>query len=163
MQFRLAAVLLLFLFLPACDSGDGGKVVEGQPARPFALPDLTGNRVNLEELKGYPVVVRFWSDWCAFCKGEMTDIQEIWEELKPTGLRILAVNVGQDRQTALDFVTSLGVTYDCLLDAQSDVARAYGVTGLPTTFFIDRAGIVRGRIIGEATPEVFAAKVRDLL
>jgi len=161
--FSIVAVVVPLLYLGACGDSQSSKIAEGKPAPDFTLPNLNGAPVSLSDLRGKAVVVRFWSDWCAFCKEEMTDIEPIYNELKDGGLVILAVNVGQDRQTAYDFVTGLGITYPTLLDEDSKVAAAYGVIGLPTTFFVNADGVVAGKVLGEAKEGVFIKMVRKAM
>ena len=75
----------------------------------------------------------------------------------------LAVNVRQDRDTAARFIAKLGIGYPVLLDEDGALARQYGVTGLPTSYFIDRSGRLHNRILGEASPQLFEKLVRELL
>jgi peroxiredoxin len=112
---------------------------------------------------GQVVAIRFWADWCPFCDKEMRDIEQVYRELSDRGLRVLAVNVGQDKQTAQRFVKRLGISYTTLLDPDSETARSYGVLGLPTTFFIDRQGLVHSKILGESDAAVFRQAVEPLL
>jgi peroxiredoxin len=93
----------------------------------------------------------------------MQGIDPVYRRYHDRGLTVLAINVRQDRSTARAFVEPLGIGYDTLLDRQGDVARAYGVLGLPTTFVIDRDGLLHTRIIGESTPELFEKVVVDVL
>ncbi|MDQ5880458.1 MAG: hypothetical protein QG616_288, partial [Pseudomonadota bacterium] len=79
------------------------------------------------------------------------------------GLTVLAVNAGQDKATAAAFVNKIGVTYPILLDEQTVTAKRYGVVGLPTTFFVDGAGVVRGKVIGEADETTFEREALALL
>lgn len=160
---RALSIVVLCLLVVGCNAGAGPKVAPGDAAHPFTLTHLDGRSVSLSDYAGRPVVLRFWSDWCAFCTEEMADIQTVFDAHKEEGLVVLAVNVGQERERAADFMTSLGLTYDCLLDTESEVASLYGVTGLPTTFFIGRDGVVRERAIGETKAAAFAANVRSLL
>ena len=76
---------------------------------------------------------------------------------------ILAINVRQDRDTAQKFISKLNISYDTLLDVEGEVARLYGVMGLPTTFFVERDGRLRSRILGESTPEVFEQIIKEML
>jgi peroxiredoxin len=78
-------------------------------------------------------------------------------------LVILALNVRQDRDTAAAFIEKLNISYPALLDKEGEVARAYGVIGLPTTFAIDREGRLHTRIIGESSAELFARIVDELI
>jgi cytochrome c biogenesis protein CcmG/thiol:disulfide interchange protein DsbE len=153
--------LLLGLFPGGC--GDPPpRLQTGQSPPPFELPTLDGGRAGLP-LPGRVVAVRFWADWCPFCEGEMRALEPIHARYQERGLTILAVNVRQDAATARAFIRRIGIGYGSLLDADGAVARAYGVSGLPTTFFIDRQGRLAGRILGEATPEVFQAMLEPLL
>jgi len=109
------------------------------------------------------VAVRFWADWCPFCESEMQAIEPVYQQLRDRGLVVLAVNVRQDQDTAQAFMDKLKVNYDVLLDLEGTVARSYGVTGLPTTVFIDRNGRLAGKILGESTPQVFTGMLEKLL
>jgi peroxiredoxin len=93
----------------------------------------------------------------------MRSIEPVYRRYKDQGLRLLAINVRQDPETAAAFVAPLGITYEVLLDTDGAVARAYGVSGLPTTFFLDRQGRLAARVLGESTPEVFEQVVKGLL
>ena len=93
----------------------------------------------------------------------MKAIEPIWQARQGDGLLVLAVNAGQEAADITKFVADLGVSYPVLLDPGAKIARAYGVTGLPMTFFIDRSGVVRGRILGEADEAAFRRKLEDLL
>lgn len=157
------SLLLVPLLLVACGE-EAPKLENHQPPPAFALRDLDGKILNFpEDFQSQVVVVRFWADWCPFCASEMRDIEPIYQELRDRGLRILAVNVRQDRDTAARFTAKLGISYRVLLDEDGALARQYGVTGLPTSYFIDRSGRLQTRILGEAPPQLFDRIVRELL
>ena len=159
----LIIALLIILLLAGCGE-ETPKLENGQAAPAFALTDLAGKTWHFPgDLQGQVVALRFWADWCPFCAPEMRAIEPLYQELLPQGLRVLAVNVRQDRETAARFVAGLGISYATLLDEDGAVARQYGVSGLPTTYFIDRAGKIHTRILGEAAPELFAKIVREML
>lgn len=149
------------LILWGCSS-EAPMPVNGEPAPPFQLNTLTGERAGLPR-PGEVVAVRFWADWCPFCASEMLALGPVYDRLRPRGLTILAVNVRQDQATATAFLAKLGVSYETLLDEDGAVARRYGVRGLPTTFLIGRDGRLMGRILGESSAEVFEALVEPLL
>jgi peroxiredoxin len=163
---RWARPLLLLLataLLGACGD-EPAQLTKGEATPPFELSTLAGSPVALPaDLRGQVVAVRFWADWCPFCETEMRDLEPVYRKYRDEGLRILAVNVRQDRETAAAFVEPLGISYEVLLDPDGAVARSYGVSGLPTTFFLDRQGRLAARILGESTPEVFEQVVRELL
>jgi peroxiredoxin len=140
------------------------KLQSGDPAPDFETVDLTGAPVRFPaDFAGEVVAVRFWADWCPFCKSEMRALEPVYQQLKGEGLRILAINVGQSRSTAAAFVHDLELSYGVALDEASQTARRFGVVGLPTTFFVDRSGHVRGKILGESDPATFEQMVTGLL
>ena len=147
--------VVLLVLLSGC--GDQApRLKQGEPTPSFTLDDLNGGSIAFpSDLAGQVVAIRFWADWCPFCKGEMHDLEPVYRAYEDKGLRIFAVNVRQDRETAAAFVEPLGISYEVLLDRDGSVARAYGVTGLPTTFIVDRRGRLVARILGESTAEVF--------
>jgi cytochrome c biogenesis protein CcmG/thiol:disulfide interchange protein DsbE len=155
--------LILLVALAGCGA-DQVRLAKGDPAPDFALPALSGETVQLAELRGEVVAVHFWAEQCRFCEGEMRWLEEVHRRLEAEGFRLLGVNSGQDRKTVEGFVRRLEViTFPVLLDEASKVTRRYGVIGLPTTLLLDRQGIVRHKIIGESEPAMFEAMVRELL
>jgi peroxiredoxin len=159
----LAIVTSLSLALSGC-LDETPKLDAGEPAPGFELPRLTGDALSYpSDLAGHIVAIRFWADWCPFCENDMAGMEAVFRTYRENGLRVLAVNVGQDRETAQRFVDRLGITYDVLLDRDGSVTRRYGVIGLPATFFVDRQGRLATRILGESKPEVVEQIVRDLL
>jgi peroxiredoxin len=163
---RIATLLAcIALSLAACGDGRPKSDVNiGSAAPAFTAPRLDGATLELPGAQaGRPLVIRFWADWCKFCEGEMKAIEAVYQRHRAAGLEVVAVNAGQDRKTVADFMGKIGVTYPALLDEQSAVARRYGVVGLPTTFFVDGQGVVRGKVVGEADEATFERQVRALL
>lgn len=150
--------------LAGCGNERAPAPGNGTPAPAFSAQVLDGAQVRVpEDFRGRVVALRFWADWCPYCRTEMADLQPVYARLAPQGLEILAVNVAQDADTARAFVRPLGIRYPVLLDPEGATARAWGVQALPITWLVDRQGVVRGKIVGEATPEVFEAQVKALL
>lgn len=149
----------------ACDSGvPAANVNLGLAAPSFRASQLTGGELDYPAaLAGKPLVIRFWADWCKYCEAEMKAIEDVYQRHRGKGLTVLAINAGQDRATAAAFVKKIGVTYPVLLDEPSAIAKRYGVVGLPTTFFVDAAGVVRGKIVGEADAATFEREAVALL
>ena len=161
MRFLLLACLVL---LAACGGEPAAKLNLGDPAPAFRTERLDGGSVDFPAATaGKPLVIRFWADWCKYCEPEMKAIEVVYQRHKDKGLEVYAVNAGQDKPTVAAFIKRLGVTYPVLLDEQSAIAKRYGVMGLPTTYFVDAKGIVRGKVIGEADEAVFERHALDLL
>lgn len=156
--------LFLLLWLAGC----GGEVVQ-QPATGASVPAFTATRLDggtvevPADFHGRVLAIRFWADWCPYCRKEMAALQPVYAKLHGRGLEILAVNVAQDADTARRFVEPLAITYPVLLDPEGATARAYGVQALPITWLVDGAGIVRGKIVGEASAAVFERQVLKVL
>ena len=159
------AVCTLAVLLVATGCGESTPQLQtGAPPPEFRLATVAGGEVAFPaQTTGQIVAIRFWADWCPFCESEMTQLEPVYRKYGQQGLRILAVNVRQDPDTARRFVAKLGISYETLLDSDGRVARTYGVLGLPTTFFVDRDGRLKGKVVGESTPDVFERIVREML
>lgn len=165
-MFAKRYFLLFVLFaVTACSDKPGPVNINlGDPAPAFALATLDGKTADFPAAyAGKPVVIRFWADWCRFCEGEMKGIEPVYQRYQAQGVEILAVNAGQERKNVADFMARLGVSYPALVDENADVARRYGVVGLPTTFFVDGRGVVRAKIVGEADAARFEQTLREVL
>jgi len=160
---RLLFVLLLAGLVAGCEDQLSSMPI-GAPAKAFVLNHLDGHAVRFpDDYRDQVVAIRFWADWCPYCKNEMAALEPVYRQYRDRGLFILAVNVMQSPAVAKAFVARIGISYDILLDSQGDAMRRYGVMGLPMTFIVDRQGIVRTRIVGESTPEVFEKAILEWL
>jgi peroxiredoxin len=156
--------ILTAMLLGACSNDPAPKLNVGDIAPTFQTTRLDGMAAHFPAAwTGRPVVIRFWADWCRFCEGEMKAIESVWQRHKAKGIEVIAINAGQDRKTAADFVRKIGVTYPVLLDERSKIAKQYGVVGLPTTYFVDARGVVRAKLIGEADEATFERHALELL
>ncbi|MCB8917207.1 MAG: redoxin domain-containing protein [Ardenticatenaceae bacterium] len=115
----------------------------GSEAPSFVLADLAGNPVSLADFRGQPVIINFWATWCAPCRIEMPELQAAYDQYQADGLVILAVNREEDLATVQAyFVDEMGLTFTALLDEQAFAANVYNVFNMPTTYFVDPAGMV---------------------
>lgn len=156
-------LVVLALIAPGCSQKQTGLEVGDQlPA--FSLPDLKGNKVNLPgEFRGKVVIVRFWANWCSYCASEVPAIDLVYNKYKDKGVVAVSVNVGQQREVAEAFATSQKITYPILLDAYSMSKTKYGIADLPTTFVLDRQGVIRAKIHGDTKTDSFEKLVVELL
>lgn len=151
MAKKLTGIIALWLVLtvsalPGC-AGDAGPQV-GKTPPDFKLSTLDGRTVSLRDFRGSPVMLNFWASWCPPCRYEMPFFQQIWEEWHGKGLVILAMNIGETAATAQKFMDDSGFTFPVLLDSDQDVALNYNIRSIPTTFFLDEAGVIRDMKIG---------------
>ncbi|UCV05248.1 TlpA family protein disulfide reductase [Dechloromonas denitrificans] len=154
---RLLALLAGLFVLTACGSDHPDmKLNNGDPAPQFSTVAVDGTSVAYPATyAGKPLVIRFWADWCKYCAGEMQAIEQVYRRHQDKGLAVVAINTGQDRATIAAFAHKVGFSYPTLLDETSAITKRYGVVGLPTTYFVDAQGIVRGKIVGEADEVTF--------
>ncbi|MFN6960731.1 MAG: TlpA family protein disulfide reductase [Rhodocyclaceae bacterium] len=153
------------LLLSACGGGEPPKNLNvGDIAPTFQTVRMDGMAAHFPAAwTGQPVVIRFWADWCRYCAPEMRLLDRVAARYRSQRLAVIAINVGQDKKTVTAFMQNLGVGYPSLMDEQSKIAKSYGVVGLPTTFFVDAKGIVRGKIVGEADEALFERHIQALL
>lgn len=120
----------------------------GRPAPAFVLPGIDDKEVRLSDFRGRPVLVNFWAAWCSDCRVEMPLMNEAYADQGNRELVVIGTNYGEDRAHAAPYARELGIRFPLALDPNKATARAYGVIGPPTSFFIDRGGIVREIGIG---------------
>ncbi len=124
--------------------------VKGALAPDFELQSLSGETVRLSDHQGQVVLVNFWATWCGPCKIEMPAIQDRYERYSPD-LVVLAVNVAELPETVADFIEELQLTFDPLLDPNYEIETLYRIVGYPSSFFVDKDGVIQAVHIGFMT------------
>ncbi len=120
----------------------------------FEATTYTGEPIALVDTRGRVTVVNFWATWCGPCRGEMPHLQAAYEELADEGLEILAVNRGESPERIQTFRDEFNLTFPLLLDpGETITADQYQVTFLPTTYVLDREGVIVARHSGPLTAE----------
>jgi len=94
------------------------------------------------------VLLNFWASWCPPCIYEKPTMQALYQRYKDHGLEILSVNLGEDENTARQFIQSNRYTFPVMLDSDGRVSNMYGIRGVPTTYIIDRQGMIIGVVNG---------------
>jgi peroxiredoxin/outer membrane lipoprotein-sorting protein len=134
------------------DFGGETSALRGQPAPEFALNDLQGKQVRLADYKGKIVVLNVFAHWCGPCRKEAPELEkDLWQAYKARDVVVLGVATwAQDNPTkrAEEFAREFKLTFPVLVDAENKVAEMYRVRGVPTTFIIDREGVVREFVVG---------------
>lgn len=166
-KYKYFKLLSVFLFIPLSVFACKEKTVRtslptlGTVALDFNCRDLERRTWTLEDAKGKVLLLRFWADWCPYCRFEMPILDRYYRRLKKEGFLVLAVNVKQSAEVALAFTAQLDITFPVPLDPDGKMAKRYGVYAIPTNFLIDRQGVIREILIGEVFRE--EAVLRDLL
>jgi cytochrome c biogenesis protein CcmG/thiol:disulfide interchange protein DsbE len=143
---------------------NGTHVAKGV-APGFDLPRLNGSgKLALDSLRGKAVVVNFWASWCVPCKQEAKTLESGWQRWKGKDVVVLGVD-GQDFSgDARSFMSQHKVTYPVVRDGPGSTVSAYGVSGFPETFFVDRKGrIVGAHVIGAVTASMLDSNIRRAL
>jgi cytochrome c biogenesis protein CcmG/thiol:disulfide interchange protein DsbE len=120
---------------------------EGVAAPDFSLPGVRPEdpQIVLSELQGNIVYVDFWASWCLPCIRSLPQINELFDKYRTQGFSVVAITIDSPIEDALDFLADLEVpiAYHVVSDITADIMDEYGVIGMPTSFLIDRQGIVR--------------------
>jgi peroxiredoxin len=117
-------------------------------AQNFALKNLNGNVVQLEDFRGKVVFLNFWATWCPPCRIEMPSMEKLYNKFKDDHFTILAVDMQEDSETVKRFTERFKLSFPILLDEEGTVGAYYGVMALPATYFIDREGFLYAAALG---------------
>ena len=151
--------------LPAGDASAAGALppapAVGHPAPDFTLTTAAGETFKLSNLRGKPVVLNFWATWCPPCRAELPELQAASQRLAGQ-VAIVGVNQAETPVEVQAFAEKLGLSFTIPLDQSADVSRLYRVRSLPTTFFIDRSGIIRQMQIGPVTEATLAQSLKTI-
>ncbi|NTU81654.1 MAG: redoxin domain-containing protein [Chloroflexales bacterium] len=115
----------------------------GHSAPAIALATPNGTPISLADLRGQVVLVNFWATWCPPCRAEMPAIQAAYARYHDQGFTVLAVTADEDQAAVAAFVRDHQLTFPALLDPHGSVHAAYLANTLPSSFFVDRQGVVR--------------------
>lgn len=160
----LCTLVLAGLLVGGDAQADLPRVGAAAPA--FSLSPLGGGRaVRLSSLRGKVVFVDFWASWCVPCRQEFPVLQRLYERYRERGLRVVGITVDEEAPNARGFVERARARFLILHDADSSVAERYAPPSMPTSYVIDREGILRHINRGfEASDEAkFERQVRALL
>jgi len=133
------------------DTGIKVAPVGGALAPDFTLVNLDGENVSLSDFHGQPVLINLWATWCGPCRIEMPTIQSRFEEYREEGFIVLAVNFDEQRTDVQSFRDEFRLTFQMLLDPGAEVQRLYRTRSYPTSFFVDRNGVIQAQHIGVMT------------
>lgn len=163
-----AALLLKGLLTPATATTPSATVGAAAPevnhyAPAFTVRDLANNDITLASLKGKVVALNFWYAACEPCKFEMPALEHTYEQYQSKGFVVLGVDVTDDPATMDTFIHSVGVTYPVARDTDLRAATDYRVTATPSTFFIDRNGVIRYKVVGALDTKTLQTDVGALM
>ncbi len=165
--YSLLVPLLLFLNLPLLVEGGEDDLlskikmipIKGNKKTPdFSLQDINGKKVELKQFKGKVIFLNFWATWCTPCKEEMPCMEILYQQFKEKNFALLAISVDYGGlKPVKEYINRHHYTFPVLLDPKGRTLDLFGVKGIPTTYLIDKKGIMVAKAVGPRdwnSPEV---------
>ncbi|HLJ62135.1 MAG TPA: TlpA disulfide reductase family protein [bacterium] len=135
------------------------------PAVPaLSMPAFSGPPVSLAEFRGHPVILNFWASWCVPCREEAPLLEATWRHYRARGVVVLGVDTQDLLSPARAFISEYRLSFPSARDPDGTVARRFGTTGVPETFFVSADGRIVGKFPGEqVNPEAWRRVAEALL
>jgi peroxiredoxin len=135
----------------------------GNTAPDFQLAKMDGASVSLNDLKGQPSVIVFWTAWCPVCREEAPHINQLASQYEPRGVRVIGINIQDSQARTESGIKDFGIQYAVARDPDASVTRRYNVKGTPTVIFLDKFGVVRyyGNELPRDYPEQLDALIAE--
>jgi thiol-disulfide isomerase/thioredoxin len=136
---RLFALTALFALVGTARA----EIKPGDHARDFEQKTPSGATLKLSSLRGKVVLLDFWATWCEPCKKELPLLAKMAPKLREKGVEIVTVNIDEHKENAEAFLRDHGLSLTVVLDQGQSIIKEYEPPKMPTSFLIDRAGVVR--------------------
>lgn len=134
-----------------------------EPAPDFSLELFDGSTFQLSDHRGKPILINFFASWCVPCKEEIPVLEMIGQEYSLKGVVFLAIAVNDSEEKARAFLGEHGLSFAAGIDKTNSVQEAFGLYGVPTTYFIDKEGITNYLHAGIVTEELLRHELDKLL
>ncbi len=141
--------------LPALDGAE--------PVPDITLPTPDGEMLSLSDYQGQVIFLNFWGTYCPPCVAELPDIQNVYEALQDQNFVVIGLNVEEKPEKVKAFITEHHITFPIIISPDATVNPLYQLKRMPTTWFIDREGILRGKIEGQMSEDMALKIARKLL
>jgi thiol-disulfide isomerase/thioredoxin len=164
----VAVVVLTAMFVPSDfdqarhSFGGPAEQVIGTALPAAIVPNIDGGTIDLSAYRGRPVLVNLWATWCGPCRREMPALERLSKE-QAGKLTVVAIDQREDAAIVQSYVKRFGVTFAVGVDDSQRLGTDLHLIGLPSSFFVDRDGIIRDAVDGEMTYDVMTAKARALV
>ncbi len=159
----IAALVVVLMLAFQRDPRDIRTGTVGKPAAAFSLDRLDGNgKVTLGDHAGKVVVLNFFASWCIPCKQENPALVRVWERYRSSDVVVVGILYQDSLESGRRYVRDNGVTWPTATDEDGRIAFAYGVFGIPETYFIGPDGVIAGRHIGPIDEATLVAAIESL-
>ena len=144
-SIKRTAIFVLFYFV----SLNGQAAIVGDPAPNISLPFLNQqSELDLKQLKGKVVYLDFWASWCGSCRVSLPLLSELRSELTKNGFEVVGVNVDAKPKNGIEFLEKVPVSFPVLSDPKGKTPELYRLKGMPTSYLIDKKGLIRHVHVG---------------
>lgn len=130
---------LTLAFVAAAPRADAGRVAPDCTLRSVAETQTYA----LKKYQGQVLWIDFWASWCGSCVDALPFLNDLDREFRARGLQVIGINLDEDPQDALDFMARYPASFAQAADAQGDCPRSFGVEAMPSSYLIDRQGVIR--------------------
>ncbi len=152
------ALCVLFFVLAGCE-----EEVPKLPAPEISLELFDGGSFSLSEHKGRVVVINFFASWCIPCKAEAPALDKVYREYKTKNVAFLGIAMQDTKSKAMGFIEETGVSFPAGLDYNNKIKEAFGVYGIPATYFIDKDGKINYTHAGMLTEDLIRYELDKIL
>lgn len=162
--------------VPSSETAEEESTEEEKMQAPdFTLVDQYGETHTLSDYKGKTVFLNFWATWCPPCKGEMPDIQKLYEKYGSNGEDLVVLGVANPKtdenpynqdgtqEEVEKFLTDNGYTFPVVMDTTGEIFSQYGIRSFPTTFMIDKDGNVFGYASGQLSEDMMKSIIKQTM
>ncbi|MDO8261744.1 MAG: TlpA disulfide reductase family protein [Gallionella sp.] len=162
-SFLLALLMSSLLLIQGCSDNATAPIAALEAAPDFNMTLFEGGDFQLSAQKGKVVVINFFASWCVSCGEETPIIEKLSHTYSPQTVAFLAIAVDDTEKKAKAFMKKMGLTIPAGLDKTGKIKDAYGIYGMPTTFFIDKNGKVSYFHAGVVTEALLKHEIDKLL
>lgn len=164
-SLTVSVVIIGLMVLAGC--GLDPAPIIGHPAPDFTLTDIAGNTVRLSDFRGKTVLLNFWAIGCPPCRAEMPAMEEVYQEYKDKDVVIIGVDLDGPVSVVGDYVRDYvevnGYSWTFVIDTTYEVAEDYMVNLIPSSFFIDKDGVIRALKVGAMSKVSMEARLAEAM
>lgn len=151
-MLRILKILIYFflsvILIVSCSKGNSTKLKVGDKAPSFTVQDIENNLVSMDDYAGNPVILRFWTTDCKYCRADTPIFNEYFNNYKKDGLKVVYINSSSDSKTVREFVEDLEIRFPVVLDTDGKITASYNVQLVPQTIIISPEQKILAAILG---------------